>query len=32
MKDIAEHYKKARKITLVMDNLSTHKPGSLYET
>ena len=32
MKDIAGHYKKAEKITLVMDNLNTHKPGSLYET
>jgi hypothetical protein len=30
--DIADHYKSARKITLVMDNLNTHKPGSLYET
>lgn len=29
---IAEGYKGARKITLVMDNLNTHKPGSLYET
>lgn len=29
---IAEEYKGARKITLVMDNLNTHKPGSLYET
>ena len=32
MKDIAGHYKKAERITLVMDNLSTHKPGSFYET
>jgi hypothetical protein len=32
MKDIAGHYKRAERITLVMDNLSTHKPGSLYET
>ena len=32
MKDIAGHYKKAEKITLVMDNLNTHTPGSLYET
>jgi len=31
MKDIAGHYKRAERITLVMDNLSTHKPGSLYE-
>lgn len=29
---IAEEYKGAQKITLVMDNLNTHKPGSLYET
>ena len=28
---IAELYKNAKKITLVMDNLNTHKPGSLYE-
>lgn len=27
-----EHYKKAERITLVMDNLNTHKPASLYET
>jgi hypothetical protein len=27
-----EFYPNARKITLVMDNLSTHKPSSLYET
>lgn len=32
MKEIAdEHYKDARKITIVMDNLSTHTPGALYE-
>jgi hypothetical protein len=29
---IADHYPKAQKITLVMDNLNTHNPGSLYET
>ena len=28
---IAQEYEGARKITLVMDNFSTHKPGSLYE-
>lgn len=28
---LAEQYPKATRITLVMDNLSTHKPGSLYE-
>ena len=27
-----EYYKDAKKITLVMDNLSTHKPSALYET
>ena len=32
MKDIAAHYTRAEKITLVMDNLNTHTPGSLYET
>ena len=32
IKEIAEKYKKAHKITLVMDNFSTHKPGALYET
>ena len=31
VEDIAEHYKDAEKITLVMDNLNTHNPGSLYE-
>ena len=30
--EIAENYQKAEKITLVMDNLNTHKPESLYET
>jgi len=30
--DIASQYEGARKITLVMDNLNTHNPGSLYET
>jgi hypothetical protein len=30
--DIAAKYKHAEKITLVMDNLNTHVPGSLYET
>ena len=29
--DIAAHYTHATKITLVMDNLSTHRPGALYE-
>ena len=28
---ISEKYSEAEKITLVMDNLNTHKPGSLYE-
>ncbi len=31
IKEIAENYKDAKQITLVMDNLSTHKAGSLYE-
>lgn len=31
IKDIAHEYKGAKKITLVMDNLNTHKAGSLYE-
>jgi hypothetical protein len=30
--EIAERYKSAEKITLVMDNLNTHTSGSLYET
>jgi transposase len=32
IEDIAENYKDAKKITLVMDNYGTHKPGALYET
>ncbi len=33
IKEIAgKYYKDAKKITLVMDNLSTHKPSALYET
>ena len=31
VKEISENYPDAIKITLVMDNLNTHKPGSLYE-
>ena len=32
VKDIVDlHYSEAAKITLVMDNLNTHKPSSLYE-
>jgi transposase len=31
IKDIAMQYRDAKKITLVMDNLNTHKAGSLYE-
>jgi len=31
VKAIAECYPEAEEIVLVMDNLSTHKPGSLYE-
>jgi hypothetical protein len=30
--EISELYKDARRITLVMDNFSTHAPGALYET
>lgn len=30
--DIAQRYPDAERITLVMDNLNTHKPASLYET
>ena len=29
--DIATRYEDATRITLVMDNLSTHRPGALYE-
>lgn len=32
LEEIASQYEKAEKITLVMDNLNTHTPGSLYET
>lgn len=32
VKEIAEQYPQAERITLVMDDLSTHKPGSLYES
>ena len=31
IKDISDKYSEAQKITLVMDNLNTHKPSSLYE-
>jgi hypothetical protein len=31
VKTIAERYPEADRLVLVMDNLSTHKPGSLYE-
>ncbi len=31
VKDIAQNYKSAKRITLVMDNLNTHKPGAFYE-
>ena len=31
LEDIAAQYNGAEKITLVMDNLNTHTPGSLYE-
>jgi DDE superfamily endonuclease len=32
LNEIAHSYMEAEKITLVMDNLNTHCPGSLYET
>ena len=32
MNKIADEYKNAQLITLVMDNLNTHTPGALYET
>ena len=32
LEEIARKYRHAEKIMLVMDNLNTHKPGSLYET
>jgi len=32
LKDIADHYSEAEKITLVMENLNPHTPGSLHET
>lgn len=32
VKEIAEEYSDAERITLVMDNLNTHTPGSFYET
>ena len=31
IRELASRYEDAKKITLVMDNLNTHKPGSLYE-
>lgn len=31
IQDIAERYAAAERITLVMDNLNTHRPGALYE-
>jgi hypothetical protein len=31
VKEITGYYKDAKKITLVMDNLNTHKPSALYE-
>jgi hypothetical protein len=32
LEEIANQYREAEKITLVMDNLETHKPGSLYDS
>ena len=31
LRDIAHHYPDAKRILLVMDNLSTHRPGALYD-
>lgn len=31
MEDISNQYETAKKITIVMDNLNTHEPGSFYE-
>jgi hypothetical protein len=31
IRELANRYDEAEKVTLVLDNLSTHKPGSLYE-
>ncbi len=31
LSDIAAHYRDATRITLVMDNLNTHRPGAFYE-
>jgi hypothetical protein len=31
LEEIAARYEHAERITLVMDNLNTHTPGSLYE-
>jgi hypothetical protein len=31
MEEIAGKYRSAEKITLVMDNLNTHNPGSFYK-
>ena len=32
LSDIAERHPDAKRITLVMDNLNTHRPGAFYET
>ena len=32
LKTISDHYPQVNKITLVMDNFGTHKPGAFYET
>jgi PhoPQ-activated pathogenicity-related protein len=32
LEEIANQYERAEKITLAMDNLNTHVPGSFYET
>ena len=32
IKEIADQYSDAERIVIIMDNLGTHKPESLYET
>jgi len=32
MKKVAQHYRKAKKIIVIQDNLNTHYPSSFYET
>jgi hypothetical protein len=32
LEEISDTYKQAERVTLVMDNFSTHAPGALYQT